>query len=297
MVGVTERKQRLHKQKVLKRLKFYVSLFLGLCLTGGLIWVVFFSPVFEIKTIIISGADQADILAIEELVNQSLTANSWGFTPIFVRQQLASISFNTKSFLWKNTSSLENNLEKTFPQYSESQIKFSLWQRELNVSVSKRMVAAVWCNQNICGLIDTKGIYFEQLASVDPVSIIKETQYSNYPFLKGLLSGGTDTIGSLIVPPMIITKMGEWYNSVKESPVAFREILLNESTASCFKARTIVSNIELTFNPESDIAKIVLAIKALQEKIKNNPSWQGLQSLNLCFYPKIYYTPESFFTR
>ncbi len=298
MVVVTDRKRRLHKQRVLKKLRFFLFLFLSLFLISILIWTVFFSSLFEIKEIIILGVDPIDTVAIQEIVNQSLSSHSWFFIPPLLRPFLENISFNTKNFLWQNFSLLESNLRQKFPEYSESQIKFNLWQRGINLSMSKRSLAAVWCSEDTCGLIDANGIYFKTLELNDAALLMKEPLYADYPFLKGELKGTTNKpeVGSSILPGEVMKSVGDWYRNSQNSRIAFKEIVLSESYLTCLKAKTIAPQAEITFNPENSVANIMLAVQALQEKIKNNPTWQGLKSLNFCFYPKIYYTPENFFT-
>ena len=104
MVVVTDRKKRLHKQRVLKKIKFFTLLFLGLSLIGAICWAIFFSPLFEIKEIIIGGADPTQITSIQEYINQSITSHSWFFISPKLRPFLEKMSFNTKNFLWQDFS-------------------------------------------------------------------------------------------------------------------------------------------------------------------------------------------------
>jgi len=295
MVVVTDRKKRLHKQRVLKKIKFFTFLFLSLFLIGAIVWAIFFSPLFEIKEIIIGGADPTQITSIQEYINQSITSHSWFFISPKLRPFLEKMSFNTKNFLWQDFSSLKSGLNQQFPEYSDSQIKFNFWHREINLTMSERILAAIWCGENTCGLVDTNGIYFKKLELEE---ITNDSPYANYLILKGELkdSNTNPEVGSLILPSETIQNIANWYQGVQNSQIAFKEIILSESYLTCLKAKTIASQTEDTFNPTSSVANIMLLVQNLQEKVKNNKNWQGLESLNLCFYPKIYYTPEGFFS-
>ncbi|MFZ2414518.1 MAG: hypothetical protein WAW33_00735 [Minisyncoccia bacterium] len=295
MVVVTDRKKRLHKQRVLKKIKFFTLLFLGLSLIGAICWAIFFSPLFEIKEIIIGGADPTQITSIQEYINQSITSHSWFFISPKLKPFLEKVSFNTKNFLWQDFSSLKSGLNQQFPEYSDSQIKFNFWRREINLTMSERVLAAIWCGENTCGLVDTNGIYFKKLELEE---ITSDSPYANYLILKGELkdSNTNPEVGSLILPSETIQNIANWYQGVKNSQIAFKEIILSESYLTCLKAKTISSQTEITFNPTGSVANIMLLVQNLQEKVKNNKNWQGLESLNLCFYPKIYYTPEVFFS-
>lgn len=292
---MTDRKKRLHKQRVLKKIKFFTLLFLGLSLIGAICWAIFFSPLFEIKEIIIGGADPTQITSIQEYINQSITSHSWFFISPKLKPFLEKVSFNTKNFLWQDFSSLKSGLNQQFPEYSDSQIKFNFWRREINLTMSERVLAAIWCGENTCGLVDTNGIYFKKLELEE---ITSDSPYANYLILKGELkdSNTNPEVGSLILPSETIQNIANWYQGVKNSQIAFKEIILSESYLTCLKAKTISSQTEITFNPTGSVANIMLLVQNLQEKVKNNKNWQGLESLNLCFYPKIYYTPEVFFS-
>jgi hypothetical protein len=295
MVVVTDRKKRLHKQRILKKIKFFTLLFLSLFLISAIVWAIFFSPLFEIKEIIIGGADPTQITSIQEYINQSITSHSWFFISPKLRPFLEKVSFNTKNFLWQDFSSLKSGLNQQFPEYSDSQIKFNFWHREINLTMSERILAAIWCGENACGLVDTNGIYFKKLELVE---ITNDSPYANYLILKGELkdSNTNPEVGSLILPSETIQNIANWYQGVQNSQIAFKEIILSESYLTCLKAKTIASQTEIAFNPTSSVANIMLLVQNLQEKVKNNKNWQGLGSLNLCFYPKIYYTPEGFFS-
>jgi hypothetical protein len=296
MINVSERKKRLRKQRILRKLKLYSFVFFCLLFVGTTVWVLFFSPIFEIKQIKFSGEDPGDTAVFTDYLNNTIENKSWlGLKP-FLKPWLDKLSYNTKNSLFQDFPQLESDFKANFKEYSDSQINFNWWKQSLNITVSKRILAALWCDENKCGLIDTNGIYFKDLDNSDEETLLANADYANYLFLKEQFKGANSIIGvgSLIVSPEIMTRLLVWYNSCKNSVIAFREISLNDSSLACFAANTY-SNTKLTFNPQSDINKALLVIENLQRKTKTNTNWHGLTSLNFCFYPKIYYTPDSFF--
>jgi hypothetical protein len=296
MINVSERKKRLRKQRILRKIKLFVFLFFCSLFVGTTVWVLFFSPIFEIKQIKFSGEDPKDTATFTDYLNSAIENKSWlGLKP-FLKPWLDKLSYNTKNSLFQDFPQLENDFKANFKEYSDSQISFNWWKQALNITVSKRVLAALWCDETKCGLIDTNGLYFKDLDISDKETLLADADYANYPLLEGQLKEANSIIGvgSLIVSPEIMTKLLAWYNGCKSGVIAFREISLNDSSLACFAANTN-SNTKLMFNPQDDISKALLVIENLQRKTKTNANWHGLTSLNFCFYPKIYYTPDSFF--
>ncbi len=297
MAKVTDRKKRLHKQKVRRKIKLCSFAFFCLFLLGTIIWTTFFSSIFKIKQIILSGEDPNDTTTFINFVNTTIESRSWlGLKPYF-KPWLTKFSYNNKNSLFQDFASLEDGFKANFPQYSGSQINFNWWKQTLTVVVSERVSIALWCNDSQCGLVDKNGVYFKELGISDKQILLSDPIYANYPLLEGQLKEVPSpvSIGSLIVSPEIMTSLETWYNSCKGSVIAFREIFLNESSLECFSTKTAL-NTKLTFNLQGDVNKILLVIENLQSKTKAKPTWQGLASINFCFYPKIYYTPDSFFS-
>ena len=295
---MTDRKKRLHKQKILKKIKFCVFLFLVLLFVGGVVWVIFFSPVFEIKKINLSGEDPSDATAFTSFLDTSIESRSWLNMKPFYTGFLKKLSYNDKNSLFQNFGALENGFKENFPEYSDSQINFNWWNQTLNLVVSKRVLAALWCDESKCGLVDENGIYFKDLTISDKQTLLQDSDYTNYFLLEGQFKGTAQPIiiGSLVASPETIKNLKNWYDGCKGNIIAYREIFLNESSLECFSAATILG-MPLTFNPASDVSEVLRAIKELQIQTKSNPNWQGLASINFCFYPKIYYTPDGFFNR
>jgi len=296
MVKVTDRKKRLHKQKILKKIKFYVFLFLILILLGGVVWVIFFSPLFEIKKINLSGEDPGDATAFTSFLDTTIESRSWLNMKPFYTGFLRELSYNDKNSLFQNFGALESGFKENFPEYSDSQINFNWWNQTLSLSVSKRVLAALWCDESKCGLVDENGIYFKDLTISDKQALLQDPDYTNYFLLEGQFKGTSQpvVIGSLVVSPETIKDLKNWYDNCKGNIIGYREIFLSDSSLECFSAITTLG-MRLTFNPASNVSEVLRAIKELQTQTKSNSNWQGLTSMNFCFYPKIYYTPDGFF--
>ena len=298
MVKTTDRKKRLRKRKILKKIKWFCFFFFILCFLIGVIWIIFFSPIFKIKQINLSGEDPADRQAVMNFLTTSLESRSWlNMGPLYVRF-LKELSYNDKNSLFQNFDALEKGFEEDFPEYSDSHIDFDWWRQTLNLSLSKRVVTALWCNDSKCGFIDENGLYFKDLAINDKQTLLQDPVYADYFLLKGQFKETSQpiTVGSSIVPPEIINNLRSWFHQCQGTILSYREISLDESSLECFSATTNVG-FHFTFKPSDDASEILQVVKELQIQTKNNPQWQGLASMNFCFYPKIYYIPDGFFRR
>jgi len=204
---------------------------------GGTVWVVFFSPVFEIKQINVSGEEPTDKTAFVNFLEATINSRSWLKLKPLYAGFLKELSYNDRNSLFQDFEALEKGFKENFPEYSESNINFDWWNQTLNLTLGKRVLAALWCDESKCGLVDEDGIYFKDLPVGDKQTLLQSPDYADYFLLEGQFKGTTQpvAIGSLVVSPETIKNLKNWYDGCKGSIIAYREIFLNESSLECFR--------------------------------------------------------------
>jgi len=121
-------------------------------IVAGVFYFLFFSPVFQIKKIIVTGEDKVPQEWIELLVEKKLENRL-----LFLK---------TKSIFVIDSGQVEKDILNTFPQIAEVEIGRGL-PDAINLLVKERVGVAVWCEDEDCFLLDNEGVVFERLAEAD----------------------------------------------------------------------------------------------------------------------------------
>ncbi|MBI2449988.1 MAG: FtsQ-type POTRA domain-containing protein [Candidatus Nealsonbacteria bacterium] len=124
---------RIKKKKSILGNRFFRLGILVLVITGGILYFIFFSGIFKIEKIIITGQGTISEESIKAFI---------GGSNIF----LVDIKKTEKDIL------------DNFPQIAEAKISRS-FPDALNILVTERSAAALWCEEK-CFLIDREGVIF-----------------------------------------------------------------------------------------------------------------------------------------
>jgi len=132
---------RVKRKKTILKNRFIWIAVLVLFLVGSVIYLLFFSPVFQIKKVTISGANQVSQKDIRS------------FVPL-------------KNIILLNKAEIKKNILNNFPEISGVEIDRKL-PATVNIEIKERAAAAVWCNEEKCFLVDKNGKAFREASEED----------------------------------------------------------------------------------------------------------------------------------
>jgi hypothetical protein len=234
--------------------KRVIILIISLFVLAGIGYVLFFSPVFKIKEIIVSGNKKT---SSEEIKNSLVYDN-----------MLLATSRNVKG-----------ELTKKFPEILDLKVSKNLFKGKLEINIQEREIVGILCNQETsgCFYFDKDGIVFENAPSTSGslVTLIKD--YSKRDFGPGdavLDKNFVDTI--LLIKEDLFQKIGLKVASfdIESYPIEKLRVVTSESWY-------------ILFSLQRDIKSQLLALKvALDEKIKDR---MGLEYVDLRIENRIYY--------
>lgn len=138
------------KKSILKNRFFWLSAFV-LIIIGGVFYLIFFSPVFQIKKIEIAGTEKISLAQLKKNIESQI--------------QKRLLFFPTKSIFLVNLEDIRNNLSKSFVELAKADLKRNL-PDNLSVKIEERKPEAIFNWQGNIFLIDKEGIIFD-IASSD----------------------------------------------------------------------------------------------------------------------------------
>lgn len=152
MIKRYRRPYKVKRRKSITKLLFKSRLFwlaiLLLIFLGTIFYFIFFSLIFQIKEIKISGNQKVQTQDIENFLYQRINQKL-----LFLR---------TKSIFLINLGRIQRNFLETFPQVEKIDLKRKL-PSTIIAAVHERQNIGIWCQENNeCFLIDKMGVIFER---------------------------------------------------------------------------------------------------------------------------------------
>jgi len=218
----------------------------------GIIYLLFFSPVFNIKEIIVLGNKK---VSSEEIKNNLIRDN------IFLT----------------NNKSIEDQLLKKIPEILELKINKNLLKRKLEINIKERETVGIICSIGTCFYFDENGIIFDDAPNTSGslIVVIQDNSGRNYE-IGNKISEKTFIDTVLEINENLFSEIGLRVSSFNIDSYPIEEL----------KAVTTEGWYAL-FNLKKDTENQLLALKvALNEKIKDRT---GLQYIDLRIENRIYY--------
>ncbi len=148
MKRIYRKPHRFKRKRPIYRNRFFGLGILILIFLFSIFYFLFFSPVFQVKKIVISGEQK---IKKEELI--SLAENK-------IKNEI--LFFETKSIFLVNLDEIKKEIFNNFPKIARAEIKRG-FPDSLNIVVGERSGAANWCCEERCFLLDNEGIIFEEI--------------------------------------------------------------------------------------------------------------------------------------
>ncbi len=162
-------KKKLNKKNKEKRVTnwkrfFRRIIFIFLVVSFGLIlvWVLFLSPLLEVKKILVLGTEKNQ-KEIEKIVWSNLEENLF--------------SFKSYSLLLFSSSQTKQEILSRFPLIKEIEIK-KQFPDQLIIEIFPRSKVIIWCSKDDCYLIDEEGKAFKRIEEIE-----KKESFTKFPVL------------------------------------------------------------------------------------------------------------------
>lgn len=216
-----DEKQRKKRRWILK-LKIYGSLSVFFILIIGAGYLIAYSPLFQVKNILILGT--SNVPKLEEnlkifFANQSKIDKFLGANNILI---------------WKQKKIGE--FLKNEPQIAELTIKKDYFKRLIKTEVKEREKFGIWCANN-CFWFDKKGVVFLESPSTEGSLINKIDDFSDRSLNLGDKILEEKFLLNLIKIFEILEKSGLKIKSLKLEDIALQEIITDSSPKIYFSLR------------------------------------------------------------
>lgn len=237
-----------YKKKKNKKLIFILVLILFL----GVIYLLFFSPVFRVKEITVIGNHK---ISLEEIKDNLICNN----------------------IILTTTRNIKKQLLVKFPVIQELKISKNLFKRRLEINIKEREEIGIICSANKCFYFDGDGIIFKDAPNTSGSLITIVQDYSNRNY----------ELGDKISEKSFVDTILE-INKNLFSEIGLKILSFNISSYPIEELKAITNEgWYILFNLKKDIKNQLLALKvALNEKIKNR---SDLQYVDLRIENRIYY--------
>ena len=260
----SKRRYQVKKKKSILKNKFFWTTVLIILFLGFSLWLTIFSPIFQIKMVLISGNEKISISEIEQLV--------------YPKTEKKILFFNTKSIFLADTKSIKDEILKSYPIIDDLNLKVKkLLPNSLSVEMAERKKVALWSTAETYFSVDEKGIAFAE-AGREPEEdlIIISKQPKEEISLKSIVIDEKTLSQILMIKETIMEK----------AKIEAKEFTLSESEARLDVKTT--EGWEAYFYLEGDLNWQLIELELVLEKQLPQEKRQNLEYIDLRF-SKVYY--------
>jgi hypothetical protein len=215
--------RHLRKNKSILKNKYFWFTFLAFLIIVGFFYFLLFSPVFQLKGVIVKGASFINPAELENFINEQANKNI--------------IFFPTRSIIVFNSKKTEQLALEKFLQIDKIEIKRQFFNK-LTVNVLERESKAVFCSSDTCFLIDRAGIIFQatERKSISPNRAI-------------ITSDKEINLGDAVVSQEYLNFVIEVFKSLKQKDVFISEFKVFPSK---IEGTIFESKLVIYFNPQKN---------------------------------------------
>jgi len=214
----------------------------------AIFYFLFFSEIFQVEKIIVTGEEKVAKEDLKLLVEKKLEKKI--------------LFFKTKSIFGIDTKNIKKDILNNFPNIAEVEIGRG-FPDTLNIVVVERFGLTIWCQGGQCFLLDNEGVIFEEIFDTGP----KAFQ------IKNLAQASELKLGDKVIEKEKLNQILDIESKLRNNlkiPVTAATIVSEERLNM-----EISEGWEIYFNPEGDIEwqltklRAVLEEEILPEKRKN----------------------------
>jgi len=253
-----KKRLRIKKRKPFYKKKgFWISILL-LVFFGGVFYLIFFSKVFQIKEIRISGNERISTEDLRELINSKIEKKF--FLP-------------TKSIFLVKLKSIEREVLNKFSLIDEAKLKRKL-PNILILEAKERRSLVIFCSlSEKCFKVDKLGIAFEESLEKKDLAIFSQKEEEVF-------------LGKQVIEPGYLNSILEIQKQLKDDlKIEIEKFLVSDEKLT---VKTL-EGFEIYFNPDNDIKDQVFNLdNILKEKITAERR-NSLEYIDLRFGNKVFY--------
>lgn len=162
--------QQAHKQKRNFRLKLYLGFLILLAIFGLIFYILFYSPVFQIKQFNIAGKER---LSDEKILNI--------LRPLVLKTRLENFLGFNNLLAWNN-----GQLDVSKTALTKAVIEKDWIRQAIDIQIKERLRFAVWCGKaGQCYWIDKEGTAFEEAPFTEGSLILTVQEKEKEALIKG----------------------------------------------------------------------------------------------------------------
>jgi len=246
---------RIRKKKSIFSNRFFWLGILILVIIGTVFYFLFFSEIFQIKKIIVTGEEKVSKEDLKLLIEKKLENKI--------------LFFETKSIFLVNLNEIKKNILNDFSQIAEIEIGRG-FPDTLNIIVVERLALATWCRGDHCFLLDNEGVIFEETSpQVDLVKIINRQNLD--PF----------NLGEKVIEKKLLVQILEIESKLKKG---FK--IQPQEISIIFEERLNIKTLEdwkIFLNPRGDIEWQLTKLEAVLEEEIPSERRKDLEYIELRF--------------
>lgn len=217
-----------------------------------IVYILFFSPLFKIRSLEVLGNREVGIGEIES-------------------------KFNYSNLFLATESKIRNNLIKEIPKIKDLEISKNFIKRKVKLSIIERKEIGIVCKEEECFYIDNQGIIFEQAPQTSGSLVLLIKDYSQRAYYFGKKIFEENVINSIL--------------EIRESLDLEIDLRVLDFSILSFPIKDLKAmtneNWYIIFDLERNIKSQILALKVvLEEKIQER---ENLEYIDLRIENRIYY--------
>lgn len=164
---------RIKRKKSIISCRFFWLSLLIFAIVGTIFYFLFFSEIFQVKKIVITGEKKVSKQELESFIEKRLENKI--------------LFYKTKSIFVVGLNEIKKGILNSFSQIAEVEIKREL-PNALNVIVTERLGLAIWCCEDNCFFLDNEGVLFEEVRlRTELIKIIDEQNTNSFAFGKRVI--------------------------------------------------------------------------------------------------------------
>jgi len=273
------------------RVKIFFVIFFVFSFLGFIYWLIFLSPYFQIKDIVIEGFDQNFSKKIKLILEQ----RNHRFTPFLIYEIFPQYIQNNKSYISFISFDLRNLILKQHPEIENMDMDLDIKKGVLTVNIKQRVIDFLLCNKKEivlldddesvlldenkdCYYMDKNGVIFEKSLGIDG-SFINQIVF---------LGMENRSLGDKIISRDKLEKLDKIFILAKneESPISIDFLEIKEANFSSLK---IVTNegFYILYNMGDDFSEVLKIIAGIREQ-KASDGFSNLKYIDCRYLPKVY---------
>lgn len=258
-----DEKQRQKRRRNLK-MKIYGGIAVFFVLLVGAIYLIAYSPLFQIERIDAAQSGSEDVPLKTEDIVQSLKDFFES------KSQIASFLGTENILIWKETGA---DFLLKYPQLEKIEVEKKYSKRLLKINLVKKEKKGVWCVSSGCFWFDGKGALFAEAPMIEGGLILTINDFS----------GRELKIGDLVLPENFLGNFFKIIGFLEKNGLAAKNLKLNDLSFQEITAES-GGGPQIRFSLRNDPVFAESAIQSLKEIGLRNIEYIDLRVENKAYY-------------